>query len=195
MKCIPIMAAVVMLSSVAFAKDSPSTTLPSALEIGEQSIGGDWKGFYAGLQSGSGNASLTDENGGEDLGDFTGYGFHFGRLVDHGRFLAGAEVDAAMIRRDADEGRHKLLRFKTVFGVDLGRFAPYGVFGTAYFIPDNPDLNPSSGLVYGLGANMRITDDLTLGIEHTKQGFDDFSGYPGTDVNAALTQFRASFRF
>lgn len=191
MKCMPILTAFLMLSSAAFADISPEATPSSSAEHGKD----DWTGYYLGVQSGSGNASLNNGQDRDDLGDLIGNGIHFGRLVDHGRLLAGAEVDAARIHRDADENRHKLLRFKTVFGVDLGKFAPYGVFGTAYFLPGSPELEPSPGLVYGLGANMKITDHLTLGIEYTKLGFNDFSGYAESDVDASLTQLRAAFRF
>ncbi|WP_170167011.1 outer membrane beta-barrel protein [Paracoccus methylarcula] len=195
MKRIPIIAAVLLLSSAAFAEDSTVNTSSSAPEATGSGMGRDWKGFYAGVQSGAGKASLTEYDHREDLGDFLGYGVHFGRLVDHGRLLAGVEIDAGLIRRDTDEARHKLLRFKTVFGVDLGRFAPYGVFGSANFIPDGPELSPTAGLVYGLGANLQVTDRLTLGIEHTRHDLGDVGGYPGTDLHAVLTQFRVGFRF
>lgn len=191
MKCMQILTALLMLSSAAFADISPTAAPSSSAEHSK----GEWTGFYLGVQSGSGDASMTDAHGRNDLGGFIGHGVHFGRLVDHGRLLAGAEVDAARIQRDIDESKHKLLRFKTVFGADLGKFAPYGVFGTSYFIPGSPDLDATPGLVYGLGANMRVTDHVTLGIEHTKLGFNDFSGYADTDIDASLTQLRAAFRF
>lgn len=196
MRSILTAAAVILVSSAALANEPSSHTPRSVPDLSAaMPSNGDWAGFYLGLQTGSGTAYRNFDGDRGDLGGLTARGIHGGHQTDFGRLVTGTEVDAHTVKLENTGNRHKLLRFKTTLGVDLGRFNPYGIFGTAYAIPEETTLTPSFGLAYGLGANLKLTEHLMVGLEYTSQTFEDFDGFPGLEVEGRVTQFRTAFRF
>ena len=150
----------------------------------------DWSGFYAGLQYGQGDADVNFD-GDSVSSDFDAYGVHGGYNRDFGQFVLGGELDYNRI--DLDEaGEGDLVRLRGRAGYDLGRFMPYVSLGAAHV--DADDLSETA-FTYGIGADFKVTERMTLGAEYTRQDFDDVNDVSGFDIDSDMVQVRASFRF
>lgn len=150
----------------------------------------DWSGFYAGLQYGQGDADVNFD-GDSVSSDFDAYGVHGGYNRDFGQFVLGGELDYNRI--DLDEaGEGDLVRLRGRAGYDLGRFMPYVSLGAAHV--DADDLSETA-FTYGIGADFKVTERMTLGAEYTRQDFDDVNDVSGLDLDTDMVQVRASFRF
>ena len=150
----------------------------------------DWTGFYAGLQYGQGDADVNFD-GDSVSSDFDAYGVHGGYNRDLGQFVLGGELDYNRI--DLDEaGEGDLVRLRGRAGYDLGRFMPYVSLGAAHVETD--DLSETA-FTYGIGADFKVTERMTLGAEYTRQDFDDVNDVSGFDIDSDMVQVRASFRF
>lgn len=150
----------------------------------------DWTGFYAGLQYGQGDADVNFD-GDSVSSDFDAYGVHGGYNRDFGQFVLGGELDYNRI--DLDEaGEGDLVRLRGRAGYDLGRFMPYVSLGAAHV--DADDLSETA-FTYGIGADFKVTERMTLGAEYTRQDFDDVNDVSGFDIDSDMVQVRASFRF
>lgn len=150
----------------------------------------DWTGFYAGLQYGQGNAELSD-----DLGDtdFDAYGVHAGYDRDFGKYVLGGELDYNKLDLDEDQGDADLTRLRARAGYDMGRFMPYVTLGAAHISGDD-DLSETA-VTYGIGADFKVTEQIVVGGEYTKQDFDDVDNIDGLDLDTDMLQVRASYRF
>ena len=150
----------------------------------------DWTGFYAGLQYGQGDADVSFD-GDSVSSDFDAYGVHGGYNRDFGQFVLGGELDYNRI--DLDEaGEGDLVRLRGRAGYDRGRFMPYVSLGAAHV--DAEDLSETA-FTYGIGADFKVTERVTLGAEYTRQDFDDVNDVSGLDLDTDMVQVRASFRF
>ena len=150
----------------------------------------DLTGFYAGLQYGQGDADVNFD-GDSVSSDFDAYGVHGGYNRDFGQFVLGGELDYNRI--DLDEaGEGDLVRLRGRAGYDLGRFMPYVSLGAAHVETD--DLSETA-FTYGIGADFKVTERMTLGAEYTRQDFDDVNDVSGFDIDSDMVQVRASFRF
>lgn len=150
----------------------------------------DWTGFYAGLQYGQGDADVNFD-GDSVSSDFDAYGVHGGYNRDFGQFVLGGELDYNRV--DLDEaGEGDLVRLRGRAGYDLGRFMPYVSLGAAHVETD--DLSETA-FTYGIGADFKVTERMTLGAEYTRQDFDDVNDVSGFDIDSDMVQVRASFRF
>jgi len=150
----------------------------------------DWTGFYAGLQYGQGDADVNFDSDSVSS-DFDAYGVHGGYNRDFGQFVLGGELDYNRI--DLDEaGEGDLVRLRGRAGYDLGRFMPYVSLGAAHV--DADDLSETA-FTYGIGADFKVTERMTLGAEYTRQDFDDVNDVSGLDLDTDMVQVRASFRF
>ncbi|WP_405403189.1 outer membrane protein [Paracoccus sp. Ld10] len=150
----------------------------------------DWTGFYAGLQYGQGDADVSFD-GDSVSTDFDAYGVHGGYDRDFGRFVLGGELDYNRIELD-DAGEGDLVRLRGRAGYDLGRFLPYVSLGAAHV--DADDLSETA-FTYGIGADFKVTERVTVGAEYTRQDFDDVADLSGGDLDTDMVQVRASFRF
>lgn len=150
----------------------------------------DWSGFYAGLQYGQGDADVSFD-GDSVSNDFDAYGLHAGYNRDFGQFVLGGELDYNRIDLD-DAGEGDLVRLRGRAGYDLGRFLPYVTLGAAHVETD--DLSETA-FTYGIGADFKVTERVTVGAEYTRQDFDDVADLSGVDLDTDMVQLRASFRF
>lgn len=151
-------------------------------------VGIDWTGFYAGVQyeNLTGGGSLTPPGIALDLdgnvaGVFAGYRRDFGRLV------VGGELDyvkgdftwsgGALLPTDLDVD--SMIRVGPEVGFDLGRVMVYGTAGYAKIDITNPAVSQSDssgGYFYGIGADVLVSNRITVGVEVLRHKFDDFSG-------------------
>lgn len=152
---------------------------------------GDWTGFYAGLQYGQGNFELSDDTSSVDS-DFDAYGLHGGYQHDFGKYVLGGELDYNKLDLDEVEGDGDLTRLRGRAGYDMGRFQPYATLGVAHLSTD--DLS-ETGITYGVGAEFKATERLSVGAEYTMNDFSDVDNVDGLDVDTDMVQLRASFRF
>ena len=150
----------------------------------------DWSGFYAGLQYGQGDADVSFD-GDSVSDDFDAYGLHAGYNRDFGQFVLGGELDYNRIDLD-DAGEGDLVRLRGRAGYDLGRFLPYVSLGAAHVETD--DLSDTA-FTYGIGADFKVTERVTVGAEYTRQDFDGVNDVSSFDVDTDMVQVRASFRF
>lgn len=150
----------------------------------------DWSGFYAGLQYGQGDADVSFD-GDSVSNDFDAYGLHAGYNRDFGQFVLGGELDYNRIDLD-DAGEGDLVRLRGRAGYDLGRFLPYVSLGAAHI--DADDLSETA-FTYGIGADFKVTERVTVGAEYTRQDFDGVNDVSSFDVDSDMVQVRASFRF
>ncbi len=160
----------------------------------------DWTGFYAGAQYGQGSADVEGFGISVDAGDFDAYGLHAGYLRDFGQYVLGGELSYDRVEPDEGGEDGDLLRLKARAGADLGRFLPYITIGYGRLSADveGEDLS-EDGFLYGIGADYKVTDAISLGLEYTKQDFkdvlEDETGVSGIDLDADLIQIRASYHF
>ncbi|SPH21216.1 hypothetical protein ASD8599_01965 [Ascidiaceihabitans donghaensis] len=153
------------------------------------SLGGDWGGFYGGLQLGN----LDVDGTGAADGDDVTFGFHGGYNYDFGQFVVGGEFDYDF--GDIDLGGaatvDNVMRLKLKAGYDLGRTLIYATAGAARV---DTSLGNETGEFLGLGVAYQINDRFVVGGEVLEHRFDDISG-SGVDADATAVTVRASLRF
>lgn len=181
----------------------------------------DWTGAYVGASLGYGDADLEliepldIDASGAIGGVFAGY------QHDFGRFVLGAELDAnlANLEVDLDEfgfddvevSMDRVHRLKVRAGYDAGRALVYGVAGAAYgnlhaeiddfggF--DEEDDFSDWGYVFGAGAEVLVTDRVSIGGEVLYHKFDDLidadelGTEDGLEAEAITFQARVAYRF
>ena len=151
--------------------------------------GGDWSGFYGGIQLGR----LDVDGTGAADGDDTTFGLHAGYDYDFGQFTFGGEIDTDF--GDVDLGGaatvDNVTRLKLRAGYDLGRTLIYATGGAARV---DTSLGGETGEFLGLGVAYQITDQFVLGGELLEHRFDDIAG-SGVDADATSLNVRGSFRF
>jgi outer membrane immunogenic protein len=155
-------------------------------------IGGDWTGFYTGLQLGY--ADVDSDSGLLD-GDDISYGFHAGYDYDFGQFVLGGELDYDKMDVDLGGGAAELesvARAKIRGGYDLGRTL---VYATAGYALAETSVGDEDGQFYGLGVAYQVTDRYQVGAEILDHSFDDVGGTAGNDLDATTLTIRGSLRF
>ncbi|MFD2738716.1 outer membrane protein [Sulfitobacter aestuarii] len=161
-------------------------------------LGGDWTGFYTGLQLGYADIDGdTPDFAGDDDDDFDGdgmtYGFHAGYDYDFGQYVLGAELDYDKADFDLSNGMEvdSIARLKVKGGYDLGRTLVYLTAGAARV--EVEDAN-ETGPFGGIGVAYQVTDSFTLGSELLYHEFDDIED-TGVDADATTFNIRGSYRF
>jgi predicted porin len=151
--------------------------------------GGEWSGFYGGLQLGNLDVDGTGAADGSDLS----YGLHAGYDYDFGRFILGGEVDYDFADIDLAGAAtvDSVARLKLRAGYDLGRTMVYATAGLARV---DTSLGSESGEFGGLGLAYQINDRFTVGGEVLAHKFDDIGG-SGVDADATSISIRSSFKF
>lgn len=126
----------------------------------------DWTGLYAGASLGYSD-DLTD----------TTVGAHLGYRADLGQFVIGGEAGYQAGTSDLDDGRTSV---EGTLGVDAGQVLPYASLGYAW------DADSVETVVYGLGADLRLSGGNLVGVKAT---YDD-TGNGSTNVSV-----RYAFQF
>jgi outer membrane immunogenic protein len=154
-------------------------------------LGGDWTGFYTGLQLG-----YADADGPANLdGDNGSYGFHAGYDYDFGQFVLGGELDYDKTDIDLANGAANIdsvARAKLKGGYDLGNTL---VYATAGYARADTSVGDEDGAFYGVGMNYKVTEQYTVGAELLQHQFNDIGGVNGADLDATTFNVRGSFRF
>jgi outer membrane immunogenic protein len=157
-------------------------------------LGGDWTGFYTGLQLGY--ADIDGDDGAlpdDENGDGMTYGLHAGYDYDFGQYVLGAELDYDKADFALDDGTEvdSIARLKMKAGYDMGRTLVYLTAGAAQIDTAAGD---ETGAFGGVGANYQVTDSFTVGSELLYHKFDDIGG-TGVEADATTFNVRGSFRF
>lgn len=183
----------------------------------------DWTGGYVGASLGYGDvdAEIVEPL---DL-DATGAigGLFAGYQRDFGSFVLGAELDAnlASFEVDVDDldlgdldgvdlSMDRLHRLKVRAGYDAGRALVYGVAGAAYGNlnaevdfggVEEADDSSDWGYVVGAGAEVLVTDRVSVGGEVLYHKFDDLvsaedlGADEGLEAEVVTFQARVAYRF
>lgn len=154
--------------------------------------GGDWTGFYTGLQLGYADADSA--TGGLDGSD-TSYGFHAGYDYDFGQFVLGGELDYDKTDISLGGGAGSIdsvARAKIRGGYDLGRTLVYATAGAARA---DTSVGDETGPFVGVGVAYQVTDRYLVGAEVLEHRFDDVGGVAGNDIDATTLSIRGSYRF
>lgn len=179
----------------------------------------NWTGFYAGISAGyvDGDATATglpdplDDDGDGDFNDGTlalsddgGFvGLRLGYDYDFGGFLLGAA--ASYDRLDLDLGGgvqvDDVMRLGVRAGIPSGRNLYYATAGLAR--ADTNIIGSADGYYAGLGYEVFLNENITLGAEALYHEFDDFDGagvlnpVPGAaaDAEATTVGLNVNFRF
>ncbi|WP_418896416.1 outer membrane protein [Sulfitobacter litoralis] len=158
-------------------------------------LGGDWTGFYTGLQLGY---SEADTNFGVD-GDNGSYGFHAGYNYDFGRFVLGGELDYDKTDIDLDDAAgvtqgsiDSVARAKIKGGYDLGNTL---IYATGGYARADTSIGDEDGAFYGIGMDYKITEQYSVGAELLEHKFDDVGGVSGADADVTTFNVRGSYRF
>jgi predicted porin len=165
----------------------PMMTMP----VAAPAMGGDWTGFYTGLQLGYGDADgpgALDGNNGL-------YGFHAGYDYDFGKFVLGGEIDYDKTDIDLAGGVANIdsvARAKIKGGYDLGSTLIYATGGYALADTTGGD---EDGAFYGIGMSYKVTEKYTVGAELLEHRFNDIGGGVGNDLDATTFTVRGSLRF
>ena len=153
--------------------------------------GGDWTGFYTGLQLGQ--TDIDSDSGALD-GDDTSYGFHAGYDYDFGQFVLGGELDYDKTDIDlgaTGESVDSVARAKLKAGYDFGNTLVYATAGAARA---DTSVGDETGPFAGLGVTHKITERYTIGGEVLQHKFDDVAG-GADDLDATTISVRGSMRF
>ena len=148
----------------------------------------DWTGPYAGAQLGWGRS------GSAASGDGAIGGLHLGYLQDFGGFAAGVEgsFDAARIGTGLGGRINEVGRLGVRGGATTGDLFFYATGGIAYGRASN--IGSDDGWFAGIGAEMRLTEQWSVGGELLHHRFRNFNN-TGANVNANTLQARVTFRF
>ncbi|MGR3492552.1 MAG: outer membrane beta-barrel protein [Shimia sp.] len=152
----------------------------------------DWTGFSAGVQLSYGDISTTGSN---LDGDGFGGGARLYYDYDFGQFVlgAGVQIDQLDIDLDGTAEVGDVFRAGVRAGLHRERNWYYLTAGVADVSTDT--LGDASGYFYGLGYEVRLTDRITAGAEVLQHDFDDFSGNPTLEAEAATAGLSLNFRF
>lgn len=156
-----------------------------------QNPGMDWTGFYAGLQYGKFDTDVS----GLDVAGSTrdnGAGLHFGYLQDMGQYVVGGELTYDR------PGDIDLLRLRGKLGYDAGRVLPYVTAGFAKAKASDSLTGTAfneNGYTYGIGVDFAVTDNVLMGLEYSRQTFDDLGGVSGLKADTDALQLRVSYKF
>ena len=167
----------------------------------------DW---YAGVQAGMLSGDFAHEFATTNTPSFdvSGpiFGAHAGVQRAFGGMMIGAEIDYNTSSSDlagdddlVETDLNTLAHLKLRAGANLGNAFVYGTAGMAYadvsidalgLITDMTDTAP----FYGVGADMMVSDNISIGAEYLIHSFEDMDG-TGYDVEFNTAMVRASFHF
>lgn len=161
----------------------------------------DWTGGYVGLQFGTTfDGTYTTVVSERDL-EADVYGVFGGYRFDLGTFVVGGELDymvgegnigaPAAFDFDVDS----LVRLGIEGGYDFGNVLAYVTagFASTQLTDQFGTTIDSDGYFYGFGADMRVSDRVTVGVEVLQHEFDDFG--IGATIEALTFGLNVAFTF
>jgi outer membrane immunogenic protein len=167
----------------------------------------DW---YVGLQAGIGSGDVTPENPNTAFAetDMEGpfYGVHAGVQRSFGAFTAGIELDYNTSNVDLeDSGTATVIEMDTLAHLKLragANFGPAFVYGTAGLAYASVVIEPiglpldlsDTAPFYGLGADVMVTQSISVGGEVLVHNFEDMDD-SGVDVEFTTAMLRVSYHF
>lgn len=155
---------------------------------------GTWTGFSVGGQLGYGDVSTS---GAAALdGDDLLYGLRAYYDYDFGDFIVGGglQYDATDLDIGGVTTLDSVTRLGLRAGVDLGQNWIYGTAGYAQARTSNPVVGDSDGWFAGVGYEVFVVDNITVGAELLYHSFDDFD-LPGLEAEATTAALSVNFRF
>jgi opacity protein-like surface antigen len=158
------------------------------------SASSDWTGFYIGGSLSYGDISVEDFDAD---GNGRLNGLHAGYMFDFGRIVVGAELESewsAVSIDDLDLDIDRVARAKLRVGYDAGRILPYITAGYAQVSLSGALEDDFDGRFAGIGAEYRISERFSTGLEVLRHEFDDV-GADGTTLDATTISLRGTFRF
>ena len=124
--------------------------------------------------------------------DIDAYGVHAGYQKDFGKYVLGGELAYDRVDPKDDDSKGDMYRLRARAGYDLGRVMPYVTVGAAHLKDDDFS---ETGLTYGIGADFKVTDRVTVGAEYSRTNFKDVADVKGADLDTNLVQLRAAYHF
>jgi predicted porin len=155
----------------------------------------DWSGFRTGLAFGYTTGEARWQNEGTSR---TG-GFRFGYDREVGPLVLGVAADYDFMSQNfTNPDRGRIAKFEKVWrvgaraGVHYGRHLGYVTGGIAGAESDNH--GTGEGEYYGLGYEVFVRPDVTVGVEVVEQEFEDFQ-IPRFDVETTAASVSLNYRF
>jgi len=154
----------------------------------------DWTGVSVGLQFGqidvdtSGVASLSGDD--TFIGARVYYDYDFGQYVVGG----GLQYDTTGVDLGGVTEVDSVLRAGVRGGIDLNRNWLYATAGLARVETSDAGVGDSNGYFAGVGYEVFVGQQVTLGAEVLYHEFDDFD-LPGLDADATTVGVSVNFRF
>lgn len=184
-----VMAAPVFAGGVAEPAPSPVVIAPVPVVSGT-----NWTGASVGAQLGYGDISTSGAAtlGGDGalLGLRAYYDYDFGDFILGG----GLQYDAADIDLGGGTTADSITRAGLRAGVDLGTNWIYGTAGWANVDTDSATVGDSDGWFAGVGYEVFVANNVTVGAEVLYHEFDDFA-LGGLEAEATTAAVSVNFRF
>ncbi len=193
-KFVTLTATLALLAAPALASGPVVAPTPAPIVVQPAPVGMDWTGPSIGLQLGYGN---VDTSGAAILeGDGALYGLRAYYDYDFGDFIVGGglQYDASDIDIGGVTTLDSVTRVGLRAGADLNRSWVYGTLGYAYAQTSNPAVGDSNGYFVGLGYEMLVADNVSVGAELLYHRFEDFD-LGGLDVEATTAAISVNYRF
>lgn len=153
----------------------------------------NWTGPSVGIQLGYGDVSTSGPALG---GDDVLYGLRAYYDHDFGDFIVGGglQYDSADIDLGGVTTLESVTRVGVRAGVDLDRNWAYGTAGWALAETSNPVVGDSNGWFAGVGYEVFVADNVTVGAEVLYHQFEDFD-LGGLEADATTAAVSVNFRF
>jgi opacity protein-like surface antigen len=153
----------------------------------------DWTGPSVGVQLGYGDVSTSGPSlDGDDIlyGLRAYYDYDFGDWILGG----GIQYDWADIDLGGVTAVDSVMRVGARAGIDLGTNWIYGTAGWAQARTSNAAVGDSDGWFAGVGYEVFVASNVTIGAEVLYHDFSDFD-LPGLEADATTASVSVNFRF
>ena len=177
-----------------FAEPAPAPFIPAPAPVVVQQPELSWTGPSVGVRLGYGAVDV--DAGGASFDEYgpvygvsAAYDYDFGNVVA-GVGLSVDKVNIGVAGADIDG----VARIGGRLGADLGNSLLYGTAGYAKVFTDNGGVGDSGGYFAGVGSELRLTANTSLGAEILYHSFDDFDA-AGVEADALTSTLSLNFRF